>query len=311
MITRDENWIQNLLNQFKGKNGSSSVKWLKIPLKEGSRVSIRLLPINANTAMTHYQHWGITDRPITCMKTFGEPCPICDAIRAAEDIDWKKKGKLLPKDRLLLYVLKVNGNMVEDTPYIFSTTKVFMDEYMALMNEGIILDHPEEGKKIILIRKTDGGQLTRTIGQTISIVDILPSIEDKIVPLNKYIKPPAEEEIKEALEKLEQKFDYWRGKAGEEKQDSNIQINKVSQSGDVLDFYGYELTLPQKAKLITDVTGINIPSEYIACFGLGSDNNDKCEFCEYAYMCDNFKDLIVNEDKEVVDSWIKQAVIGG
>lgn len=313
MFQRDENWIDKVLGKLNNKKSSNNnVKWLKIPSKEGSKVSIRMLPLNKDTFYIYMQHWGITDKPITCLRTFDKECPICKAIYNADDIDFKKKGKYLPKSRILFYVLKVNGNEPERKPYIFSTSPAFMEEYKALAEEGIILDDLVEGKKIILIRKTDNGQLARTVGQTIPIMDFLSEVEDKIVPLHKFIKEPSEEEIQEALNKLQEKFEYIRSKSGNDKDSDKQQTEDKSTQTGIVDFFGHKLTLQQKANLIQNVIGISVDDDYIECFGRDYNETDsKCEFCEHAFICKDFKEMFETSEEDVVNAWIKQAKIGG
>jgi len=39
--------------------------------------------------------------------------------------------------------------------------------------------------------------------------------------------------------------------------------------------------------------------------------NNKCEFCEYAYICKDFKEMFETSEEDVVSAWIKQAKLGG
>ena len=221
----DFNWLNDLLKRSQGGGSSQKVEFLKIPTQPGSIVKVRLFPITPQFVFPRFQHW-LNRRPIVCLKTFGEDCPICKVVYSEGDDEIKQKYK--PQRQILWVVLKVlNDNQVEDKPYILSITPSFLESVYDYHNlEGIDPADPKEGIVMVLKRKSDGKIEKLPTQKKIDISEYVEKYND--IDLSKFVKKPSNEELQKAV-------DYIKGKIAETQITEEEKIEKEIESFNDID----------------------------------------------------------------------------
>ena len=296
------------LSKLLDEMSENKVKWLKVSDDPNESTDIRLLPINEKTVCADYQHWGIIERPVPCLKTWGEKCPICEKLWATGKLPadaFKKKSRMLPTKRILMWVLKVIGRgeetKVEDTPYIFSTNDGFLNYiYKFCMPKGINLIDPDKGQIVSLSRKAGGKQIEKAPLGVFPINNILDKIEEKLVPWEEVLRKPDEEFLKDVLKKLDEKLQKIIGvtsqvdNVGGKNNDDNVggKNNDDNVGGknndDNVGGKNNVSLIDTKREQIFQQTGLKIQKdEIVKCFGLYNTKND-CNFCEFAIACEEY-----------------------
>jgi hypothetical protein len=315
MIELNNSLIEELLAE-EAKSQERFVKWLKVPPREGDKVAIRLFPANADTVVKHYQHWQVAERPITCLKTFNEECPICQDIKnkinkiysdsnlsPTQKKEFAKKFyNRQAKESICWFCFVVeNGNVKTDSVYIYRAGKTLLDDIKAHRELGQDALDPVNGVIIYLIR-SENNRIRKVFSSPLNIINALEEVKDKVEPIVNYIPRPKEEHINSALEKINELYTSLGFKNEDVSEPDitqspvNAQLQKCKMLvGDI----EYELTKDEKKKVIQSLIGINIPDEHCCCFGYYNEKDGKCLECEDSVICSEFSDFIKN-DKESV-----------
>ena len=106
-LQHDVEYVSNILKQ----GGNGEVKFVSVPKEVGGYVLLRFPPLCQQTVKQRWQHW-YKGKPITCLKTFGEKCPICQMLFDS-NIDVDKKKNYFQKETKLIQCIKVKESIEE------------------------------------------------------------------------------------------------------------------------------------------------------------------------------------------------------
>ena len=297
-------YLNKLLDEI--ENEGNKTKWLKVDNDPDKTTDIRLLPMDEKTLFMDYQHWGITERPVSCLKTWGKKCPICEKLWNVGKLpkeQFKKKSRMLSQKRVLLYVLKINfaggETVIEPEPYIWSTNDGLLQYVLkTCMPKGIDLVDPVKGKILSLSRSAKGNKIEKIPMGELDISKVLEKVEGDLTPFNEIITEPDEDYMNDVLKKLDEKLESLKGVT------VNVENNGVKKDvvGDA--GVGGNITNPieRKREQIFQQTGLKIQDgDIVKCFGLHGQTSN-CGYCEYAIACEEYSSINKKDSNEMDDA---------
>lgn len=321
-IRRDLDWLNSALEKVEKSSETRKVFYVPMPKEDGEKVIIKLFPPNKDTLCIQSQHWGLLEKPVTCLHTFGKECPICKEIdRSIKkvdllDIPYSQKSEIIKrlyskkaKERNLIFAFMVKGdNLITDRVYMFTLTRKFYALATSVKEEsGIDVFNPSENCGQVIIKRK-GKDITYLIVPAKPYIAEVQKVAGWLTRIVDYVPEPSQEIVDSAVEMLSEKVEYYIAKAtgvspstkSEEQNNEEAEQPKtcfLKKKGEIV-----EMTISEKRKYLRDEYGINIEDDNkVACFGEHG-SKEECKDCEWEVACSHYaeevKDSASEEDIE-------------
>lgn len=276
-----------LLRQKKKEHpgsGFSDVKFAKLANSSGAELKVRILPPLENERVpgldvfkhpnVPYQQYDAIRGFPTCMKTWGQKCPVCGVLEEYRDqFDGSKWFSDFSLHSFYVNVIiRGSDKYPENVVHLLqcpSYTGVWLLESLLNDEIGDFLD-PFSGADVILRREKMGGKITRTISRRTSPVHkdekIMQEILNSLYDCRKIWKTPDEEYLK-AIDNIAQDLQ-------EIIEDRIVNLRKEDKGGRVREVH--------EAKQARKSSRNDRPE----CFGDFDEDARECSRCECSEDCE-------------------------
>lgn len=168
----DKAWLDNMQKKIDSNQQKSSgnIRWVNSPKKANIKLKFRLLPEvdgDIGFARLIYKHYNLSDKPVYCMNTFDEECPLCVKLEKFEELGidvnkYKSSGSAYFNAQVL-----DNSEYDPGLAYLFRQSDFFLSWLIRTMGDPDMmlqdLLDPIKGNDIITFRKRDNGAFERQI----------------------------------------------------------------------------------------------------------------------------------------------------